>query len=44
MFQNVNQTGVPFKKDNPEAQKFFETTIDRLKTENDALYQCYNLY
>ncbi|WPX99383.1 hypothetical protein Megpolyxen_01267 [Candidatus Megaera polyxenophila] len=44
MFQNVNKEGMPFKKDKPEAQKFFETTIDKLKTENDTLYQCYQYY
>lgn len=44
MFQNVNKEGMPFKKDKPEAQKFLETTIDKLKTENDTLYQCYQHY
>jgi len=44
IFQNVNKEGVPFKKDNPESQKLFKTALDKLETEQDVLYQCYEDY
>jgi hypothetical protein len=44
MYQNVNQTGVPFKENNSKVQKIFKTATDKLKTENDVLYQSYQEY